>query len=251
MATIPVGVQLYSVREDCGRDFPAALEAIQKMGYAGVEFAGYHGYDAAQLRQVLDGLGLRCCGAHIGLDQLLGDALPKTAEFHLALGNSYLVVPGLAEERRNSKSAWLETAALFNEIALRLKPYGLKVGYHNHHIEFELWEGQAGFDWFFANTVPEVIMQFDIGNALHAGAQAATYLKRYPNRAVTIHLKEYAAANPLALLGQGDVNWPEVFDLCEGQGSTDWYIVEQESYPIAPLDSVAACLQALRGMGKV
>ena len=251
MAKIPIGVQLFSVRDDCARDLPGTLKAISKMGYAGVEFAGYHGYGVDELRRMLDDLKLRCCGAHIGLEQLLGDALPQTAEFHLALGNKYLVVPWIPEERRNSARAWLATAKLFNDIASRLKPYDLLVGYHNHHEEFAVIEGQAGFDLFFANTAKEVIMQLDIGNAMHGGADPLVYLKRYPARTTTIHLKEYSAKNPDALLGQGDVPWKEVFELCESQAGTDWYIVEQESYPIPPLDSIAASLDALRWFGKV
>jgi sugar phosphate isomerase/epimerase len=93
-------------------------------------------------------------------------------------------------------------------------------------------------------------MQLDIGNAMHGGADPLVYLKRYPARTTTIHLKEYSTKNPDALLGQGDVPWKEVFELCESQAGTDWYIIEQESYPIPPLDSIAASLDALRGFGK-
>jgi sugar phosphate isomerase/epimerase len=251
MTRIPVGVQLYSVRDDCARDLPGTLAAIQKMGYAGVEFAGYHGYKAADLRRMLDDLGLRCCGAHIGLDQMLGDALAETAEFHLTLGNRYLIVPWIAEERRNSGSAWLATADLFNQIAERLKPYHLLTGYHNHMEEFKMIEGQTGFDLFYTHTAAPVVLQFDIGNAMHGGADPMACLERYPGRSVTIHLKEFSATNPVALVGQGDVPWQEIFKFCEGQGGTEWYIVEQESYAGSPIDSIAGCLENLRRMGKV
>lgn len=250
MGRIPIGVQLYSVRADCARDLPGTLEQVAKMGYEGVEFAGYHGYSAQELRRMLDDLGLKCCGTHIPLETLMGDALKETVEFNLTLGNPYLIVPGLREERRNSKAAWLETARLFNEIAEQVKPYGLRVGYHNHHIEFQPMEGELPWDIFFSNTSPEVIMQFDVGNAMHGGAQAAPFLRKYPGRAVTIHVKEYSATNDKALIGEGDVNWEEIFELCETIGGTEWYIVEQESYAYPPLECIARCLENLRRMGK-
>ncbi len=250
MAGIPIGLQLYSVREDCARDLPGVLRAVAKMGYAGVEFAGFYDYDAKALRAMLDDLGLQVCGAHIGLDMLLGDALPHTSAFHQELGNPYLIVPGLAEARRNSRAAWLETAGLMNEAGQRLKPFGQRTGYHNHSIEFQPMDGEMPWDTFFGNTDPTIIMQFDVGNALHGGGQAAPYLQKYPGRAATVHVKEYSATNDKALIGEGDVNWPEIFGLCETIGGTEWYIVEQESYAYPPLECVDRCLQNLRAMGK-
>lgn len=250
MAKIPIGVQLYSVREDCSRDLPGTLKAISEMGYEGVDFAGYHGYSASDLRKMLDDLGLKCCGTHIQLDTLLGDALPATAEFNLTLGNKYLVVPWLGEERRNTKDAWIQTAELFSQIADRLQPYNLLVGYHNHHFEFEKIEGKTGFHWFYENTGPTVIMQIDTGNALHGGGDPLEYLRRYGDQATTVHLKEYSASNPDALIGEGDIDWQGIFDICDNSGKTDWYIVEQESYPYKPLETIRRCLEALRKMGK-
>ncbi len=250
MARIPIALQLYSVREDCARDLPGTLKAIAKMGYEGVEFAGYYGYSAKELRQMLDDLGLKVAGTHIGLNTLLGDELKATVEFNQVLGNRFLIVPGLPEQYRNSRAAWLRTAALFNEIAAKVKDDGMWVGYHNHHIEFTPLDGELPWDTFFGNTNPEVVMQFDVGNALHGGGEAAVFLRRYPGRALTIHVKEFSKANDKAIIGEGDVNWAEIFELCETIGNTQWYIVEQESYAYPPLECVDRCLQNLKRMGK-
>ena len=180
MPSIPIGLQLYSVREDCERDLPGTLAAVAEMGYAGVEFAGYYGRGARELRGMLDDLGLRCCGTHIGLNTLLGDEQAKTVAFNQELGNPYLIVPGLPEERRNSRAAWLGTAHIFNEIAEQLKPHGMRTGYHNHWVEFQPLDGELPWDTFFGNTAPGVIMQLDTGNALHGGADPVPYLSRYP-----------------------------------------------------------------------
>jgi sugar phosphate isomerase/epimerase len=250
MPNIPIGLQLYSVREDCARDLPGTLDAVAKMGYVAVEFAGYYGRTAQELRKLLNDRGLKCCGTHTGFNTILGDELPRTIEFNQTLGNRFLIVPGLPEQNRSSRAAWLETAKLMNEAADRTAPAGMKVGYHNHGVEFQPMDGELPWDTFFANTQPEVVMQLDFGNALHGGGNPIPYVERYPGRATTVHLKEYSATNDKALIGEGDVNWQQLFHLCETVGGTEWYIVEQESYAYPPIECVDKCLQNLRKMGK-
>ncbi len=250
MARIPIALQLYSVRADCERDLPGTLAAVARMGYDGVEFAGYHGRSAQELRKMLDDLGLRVAGTHIGLDTLLGDALPATVEFNRTLGNHFLIVPGLAAERTASRAAWLETAHLFNGIAERLVPEGMLTGYHNHFTEFAPLEGELPWDTFFGNTRQDVVMQLDTGNARHGGGDPIPYVQRYPGRALTVHLKEWAQGWDRALIGEGDTRWEELFQLCETIGKTQWYIVEQENYALPPLECVERCLKTLRSWGK-
>ena len=258
MANIPIGLQLYSIREDCGKDLPGTLKAVAEMGYEGVEFAGYHDHCAGDLRKMLDDLGLICCGTHTGLDTLLGDELCKTVEFNKTLGNPYLIVPGLPEECRSSRSAWQETARVFNGISEKVRPLDMWTGYHNHHVEFTELEGETPWDTFFGNTDKEVVMQLDTGNALSGGGDCVDILKRYPGRATTVHLKPYTvepgredrSAGFRPIIGEDDIPWHEVFDLCETTGGTEWYIVEYESDAYPPLEAVKKCLDALKAMGK-
>jgi sugar phosphate isomerase/epimerase len=250
MARIPIALQLFSVRDDCARDLSGTLAAVAKMGYQGVEFAGYHGRSAAELRKMLDDLGLKVAGTHIGLDTLLGDELERTIEFNRRIGNRFLIVPGLAEERRNSRLAWLETAKIFNDIGEDLEPHDMWTGYHNHHIEVAPMDGELPWDTFFGNTDDRVVMQMDTGNALVGGADPVPFLERYPGRAITVHLKEHSKTNDKALIGEGEIRWADVFKLCETTGGTRWYIVEQESYAYSPLECAERCLKSLRGMGK-
>lgn len=251
MARIPIALQLYSVREDCARDLPGTLKAVAEMGYEGVEFAGYYGRSARELRRMLDELGLKVAGTHISLNTLLGDELEETIEFNRVLGNRFLIVPSLPEGRRRSKDAWLETARLMNSIAERLKLEGMRVGYHNHAIEFQPLEGEIPWDIFFGATIPEVVMQLDTGNAMHGGVSPDGILeimKRYPGRAATVHLKEYSSTNKQALIGEGEVKWKELFNLCETIGGTEWYIIEQETYAYPPLECVKRCIRNLKEM---
>lgn len=241
-----VGLQLYSVRKDCQKDTEGTIAAVAKMGYQGVEFAGYYGKSAKQMRKILDDNGLKCCGTHAQLGTLLGDKLKGTIEFNKIIGNKYLVVPGLPQKYRASRDAWLSTARLFNELAEKVKPHGMKVGYHNHSVEFKAIDGVVPWDIFMGNTSKEVIMQIDLGNAMHGGADPLPYIYKYPGRATTVHLKGYSKTNDKALLGEGDINLKAFFALCEAVGETKWYIVEHENYAYPPLKCVDLCLKNLK-----
>ena len=247
---IPVGVQLYSVRHECEKDLPGTIQKVAKMGYEGVEFAGYYNRDAKTLRKLLDDAGLLCCGTHTQIDTLLGDELPKTIEFNKTIGNKFLIVPGLPEKYRNSRKAWQETAKLFNEFSDKVKPHGMQVGYHNHSIEFKALDGELPWDTFFGNTKKEVVMQFDTGNAMGGGGDPLVFLARYPGRATTVHLKAFSKAKPNAIIGDDELPWQKIFEICETTGGTEWYIVEYESDAYPPLVSIEKCLEALRLWGK-
>src|SRR5690349_14466482 len=114
---IPIGVQLYSVREDAANNLPYVLEAIKKMGYDAVEFAGYYGHSAEDIRKMLDNNGLQCCGSHIGIQTLLPTVIESAVEFNRTIGNKYLIVPGLPQEYTATRDAWLRTADTMNQIA--------------------------------------------------------------------------------------------------------------------------------------
>lgn len=243
---IPIGLQLYSVRHECEKDLPRVIKAVADMGYKGVEFAGYYKRSAAELRKLLDDHGLVCCGTHTPRPTLNPDQLEATIEFNKTLGNKYLVVPSISGK---TKAAWLEQANYFNEAADKVKSHGMLVGYHAHGHDFQPVEGEIPWHLFFGNTKKEVIMQLDTGNCLSGGADPVEVLKKYPGRATTIHLKEHGGP-PEAVIGGGDVKWPEVFAFCEQQGGTEWYIVEHERKRPDPLAEVKRCLEALKGMGK-
>jgi len=244
---IPVGVQLYSVRDLAAKDLPATLEAIGRMGYKGVEFAGYYGWESKpkELRRLLDANGLKCCGTHTGLDTVTGDALKATAELHSVLGNTFLIVPSLQVE---GAPGWREMAKRFNEIAAKAKELGMRVGYHAHAGDFRKLGDTTSWEIFFDNTAADVIMQLDTGNCLQGGGDPVAILKKYPKRSASVHVKEFGGPEA-AVIGQGDVRWAEVFEICESTGSTEWYVVEHE-VGSDPMGSIRGCLQGLRTMGR-
>jgi len=240
---IPLGVQLYSVRAECQKDFPKTIDAVAKMGYKGVEFAGYYDYSAKDMRKLLDDNGLKCCGTHTAMDTVLGEKLEETIEYNQILGNHNLIVPWLPEEYRTSKEAWIKTAGIFNEIAKKASANKMRIGYHNHAVEYEPIEGEIPWDIFAQNTNKEVILQIDTGNAGLAGASAVDYIKKYPGRTVTIHLKAHSTTNEKALIGEDEINWMELFSICETTGGTEWYIIEEEKDAYTPLEGIQKSLE--------
>ena len=213
----------------------------------GVEFAGYYGRSAKELRKLLDDNGLIACGTHTPYESVLGDKLKETVEFNRTIGNKFLIVPWMNEAK--SKQEWLDRAKLFNEIADQVKPDGMWVGYHAHQHDFKKIDGVSAWDLFFGNTKPEVIMQLDTSNCCEGGADPVAVLKKYPGRARTIHIKAFGGG-PDAVIGEDKIDWPAVFAFCESKGKTQWYVLEHESGK-DPLDAVRRSYEALKKMGKV
>jgi sugar phosphate isomerase/epimerase len=243
---IPLGLQLYSLREQCKTDLPGMLAAVSKIGYRGVEFAGYHGHSAKELRALLDDNGLLACGTHTPYPSVLEDKLKETVEFNRVIGNKFLIVPSL--EQSDSKQEWLRRARLFDDIAERLRPDGMWIGYHAHAHDFKQIDGVSAWDIFFGNTSAQVIMQLDTGNCCAGGADPVAVLKKYPGRARTIHIKAYGGG-PDAVIGEDKIEWKQVFAWCEGKGGTEWYVLEHESGKDA-LDAVTRSFAALKKFGK-
>lgn len=243
---IPVGLQLYSIREQCAKDLPGMLATVSKIGYKGVEFAGYHGRTAKELRKMLDDNGLVACGTHTPYESVQPDKLSETIEFNRTIGNRFLIVPWMEGK---TKDEWLAKAKEFNEIAGKVKGQGMFVGYHAHAHDFTKFDGVTAWDLFFGNTKPEVIMQLDTSNCREGGADPVAVLKEYPGRARSIHIKA-SGGTPDSVIGEDKVNWKEVFAFCEGPGKTEWYVLEHESGK-DPVDAVTRSFAALKKMGKV
>jgi sugar phosphate isomerase/epimerase len=222
------------VRGDCAKDFDAALAAVAKMGFDGVEFAGYHKYDGkpAELRAKLDELGLKAAATHIGTGNLRGDALQKAIDFHQAIGCKFLIVPSDGDFTKPDKSEAL--AEVFNEAAAKLKPLGMACGYHNHAGEFAKVGDTNHWELFAQRTSKDVILQIDFGWAAVAGQDCPDLVKRHAGRTRVVHLKPTVVnkeAGKKAIFGSDSVNWGPIIAACREFGGTEWFTLEQEVYP--------------------
>jgi sugar phosphate isomerase/epimerase len=222
------------------------LASLAEIGFEGVEFADYFDRSARELRGLLDENGLRCCGTHILLDDMLGDKLQETVEFNQELGNQYLIVRWLDENRRDSKESFAVTIDLFNEVADNLEPYGMRVGYHNHDYIFESFNGKSLWNTLGDETRSSVVLQLDTGNAAMVGVDVYELLERNVGRAVTIHMKPYSAGNPDAFIGEDDLDWKRIIELCKTKAGTDWYIVEYEKEAYPPLQALKSNLEKFK-----
>ncbi len=256
MANLPIGLQLYSIRGECEADMFGTLNKVKAMGYEGVEFAGYFDYSIADIRKTLDDLGLPCCGTHTQAAHFEDDKIDATIELNLALGCPYVIVPSLPIEMRNTVEACKTTAKWFNKLSEKMAGHGLKAGFHLHGqdvIALEDGDGKAAWDVLGENTNDAFIMQMDTGNAVGDGADPVAYIKQFPGRSLSVHLKEYAGGHGKASIGEAgsELDWDAIFEASEGIGEAKWYIVEQEGHPtLPPMDAAELSLKNLRKMGK-
>lgn len=255
MAKVPIGLQLFSVRGECSTDLPATLKAVADLGYVAAEPWGYggdklewQGWSGADIRTMYDDNGLTCCGMHIQTGALLGDNLARTIELNQILGNRFLIIAA-DKGRMSSVDTIAELAGILNDTAEKLQPLGLFTGYHAHGFDFELIEGETAWDRLFSQTRDDVIMQMDIGNCAGGGGDPIATLRKFPGRARSVHLKDYGGG-PGAVIGEGEADWPVIFDLCETEHATEWYVVEEGGEGGIGFDVCARSLAALRAMGK-
>ena len=213
---IGVGLQLYSVRRECGAEKGKGLikviEAVAKMGYEAVEFAGYYGWGAKDLKKLLDANGLTCCGTHTGLGALQGESFQRTVELHKTLGAKFIIVPGMPRQYTRTAEGWKKAAGVFNEIAAKLEPLGMYTGYHNHSHEFHKMGDTTPWDIFFGNTHERVVMQLDTGNCMGGKGDPVAIMRKYPGRQQTLHMKEHGG-DAKTVVGEGTCPWKEIIRL--------------------------------------
>ena len=247
MKKIPLALGLYTLRGELPKDWKATLKAVSEMGYVGVEFYGPMNYDVEELKNELAANNLKLVGWHVGFDGIN----ETTVAYNRALGNNRLVVPALPGEMTSSIDAWKKTAQKFCEAADYLAGEGFQLGYHNHATEFIAIDGEIPWDVFAQATEGKVFLQLDNGNAMEGNADTVAYLKKYPKRGNTVHLKPFSKKSGFdTMIGEDDIPWMETFETLDDQGVTEWYITEYECEDhYTQLEGAKACIDALRKMG--
>ncbi len=226
------------------------MEKVAKIGYQGVEFAGFFGAPASELKKVLDDLGIVPCGSHTGIDAL-EEELNRVIDYNLEIGNQYIICPGLPEHMRDSYDAYLKLADKFNEIGQKCKDQGIQFGYHNHDVEFQKFNGEYGLDILLSNTQPDLVhMELDTFWVEYAGLKSVDFMKKYPKQhSSLIHIKDMKSLDEKISteVGNGIMDFVEIINLAKELG-TKWYIVEQEEFEMPQLESIEKSLEYLNSI---
>ena len=238
MKNINYAAQLYCFSSVTASDLPEKLDALAKAGYKGIEFCGGFDKPAEELVAIMKKAGLKLISWHIGIERLLPDQFDSTVNYLKALDCHSAVVPGLPGHMTSDADAWKKTAELFNELSVKLKSHGIKLGYHNHAGEFKKYQdGTCPFSVFFDNTDFNITCQVDIGHALNGrGMTLDEIFSRYKGRFNSVHLKPYSLSlgdedhgkGYQTYVGQDDIPWKHVLKTLVDDGSVEWYIVELE-----------------------
>ena len=243
-----VGIQMYSIRNFYYQNPAEAFKFIKDCGYDAVEMYGDATMSAEELKKLFDDAGLECCGWHSQWHYMAKpDMLEMFASYNKVINNNYLIIPWIPPEVRLDREGWLKTAEKLNEIAKRLKDYGMYTGLHSHADEFKFITGDSSneypWDIIAKNTVNDVVLQLDMGNTYHTGVEPVAVLKKYPQRAQTVHIKPFSLTKgSVVQIGEDDIDWVETVKFCEEQGNTDYYIVEYGDEEDKIKSSVKKCL---------
>jgi sugar phosphate isomerase/epimerase len=231
-ATVPVGLELYSVRGELVKDLLGTVAAVGKMGYEVVEF--YSPYlewtpaTAKSVRKVLDDTGLKCHSTHNGAPSFTPDGLKKAIELNQIIGSKSLIMA--SAPRATGIDAWKTLAAQLTAISAQLKPVGMTTGYHNHQVEWRPIDGQRPMDVIAAGTPKDVVLQFDVGTCLEVGADPIAWINANPGRIKSVHCKDWkAGAGYHVAFGEGDAPWTRIFQAVESTGGVEFYLIEQET----------------------
>jgi sugar phosphate isomerase/epimerase len=244
---IPIGTQLWCVRMQLAKDVPGTLEAVGEAGFEAVELENAFGKSGAEWKKHLDAAGLQACGFHHTLAELQGDKLAASVEFNEAIGNRNLIIRSLRDEVYKSAGLLKETADQVNEISEKLKPHQMRVGYHNHMLDFNRIDGEYWWNRFADQTAKAVILQFDTGNASEMeGVTPQALIERNAGRTVSMHVKPFSKKDPNAYIGKDELDWPAIMTAAETKGGIEWYIIEYEKEGVPPLEALKANLDAFR-----
>ena len=252
-SNIPVGLELYSVREGLKKNLEGTVRAVGQMGYQCVEFyAPYFDWSESQtkqMRKLLDDLGVRCYSTHNEEKFFSPENINRARDMNLILGTKYMVQSW--SDPKTSIDAWKAVADNLNRAADTLDSSGLKPGYHNHDAEWRPVNGVRPLEVIAKNTKPSIMLQLDVGTCLEAGADPVAWIKANPGRIHSLHLKEWSSdpgKGYKVLFGEGDAKWKDIFAAAESVGGVEYYLIEQEGSRFDELETARRCLQSYRAM---
>ncbi len=250
---IPIGLELYSVRDLMKTDVMGTVRAVAKLGYDGVEFyAPYFDWTPAyakDVRKLLDDLGMRCFSTH-NQNKVFGpENIEKAIELNNIIGSKFVVMASAGKVE--GLDGWKKIADMLNAGAAKMKPAGLRVGYHNHATEFTPIEGRRPIEIVAENTTKNIMLQLDIGTCVSVKADPVAWIKKNPGRINCVHCKDWSpdpAKGYKVLLGEGAGPWKQVFEAAEKSGGVEYYLIEQEGSVYPSMETAERCLALYKKM---
>ncbi len=257
---IPIGIELYAVREELKKDLPGTLRAVAKMGYEVVEFyAPYFGWTfpyAKEVRTVMDDTGLRCYSTHNSIASFTaGETMARAIELNQILGTRHLVLSS-APAWAKGIDGWKKLGGQLTAAVEALQPHGLSAGFHNHKTEWApvAEGGPRIMDVLAAETPKEFVLQFDVGTAMDAGIDGVAWIRANPGRIKSMHLKDWAPADKTqekgyrVLFGEGVTPWKALLAEAESVGGAEFYLMEQEGSRYSEFETAKRCLATWKAM---
>ena len=245
--SIPVGLELYSVRGELAKDPQGTVRAVAQMGYQIVEFyAPYFDWTAAQakdMRKLMDDLGIRCNSTHNGQGSFTAEGLPKAMELNQILGAKYIVLASAGNVK--DLDGWRKVADQLADASAKLKPSGLRTGYHNHQLEFKPIDGKRPMEVLAAGTPKDVMLQLDVGTCIEVGSDPVAWIRQNPGRIRSLHCKDWspeADKGYRVLTGEGVAPWKKIRQAAESEGGVEYYLIEQEGSRFPELETAKRCL---------
>jgi len=255
MARIPIGLQLYTVRQEMSDDPVGTIKAVAEMGYEGVEGGVPRGMSSKEYLSLLDDCGMKLIGGGVGLAQLKGD-IQKVVDQCNELGINSMMM-GIGGDLREAGGDWKKVVAELAKGCAKAAKAGLQVLYHNHAFEFEAKvDGMYGLDYLFANIpASDIQAELDVYWVQTGGEDPVKYINKYAGRLPRIHIKDRAPSPddeecPFAEIGQGILDWDAIFDVSPAAG-VKWYVVEQDQWIRPPLESAKMSIDYLKSRGMV
>jgi sugar phosphate isomerase/epimerase len=250
---IPVGLELYSVRNELKEDPMGTVRAVAKQGYECVEFySPYMQWTAAyakDVRKLLDELGIRCYSTHNGPNSFTGDGMAHAVELNSIIGSKYVVMASAGKVE--GIDGWKKVADTLAQAAVAMKPAGLRTGYHNHQFEFKELEGRLPIEVIAAGTGKDTMMQFDVGTCVEMKHDPVAWIEKNPGRIQSLHLKDWSPDGGYKVLfGEGVVPWKKVLDAAVKTGGAEYFLIEQEGSRFPPFETSEKCLAAFKSLGR-
>ncbi|HEY9382930.1 MAG TPA: sugar phosphate isomerase/epimerase [Gemmatimonadales bacterium] len=244
-----IGIQLYTVRRELGRDPEGTLARLAEIGFREVEFVGYPAGTPQAVRAMLDRHGLSAPSSQVALQALLADA-ERTLEQAAIVGQRYIVVASVPENERRTLDAWKRTVAALNRAGETARKHQIQFCYHNHDVEFTPLEGAVPYDVLLSATDPHLVqLELDLYWMTKGGKDPLDYVTRWPGRFPLVHVKDMDATPRkfFTEVGKGTIDFRRIFRRAQLAGMRH-YFYEQDETPGDVFASARASYRYLRSL---